>query len=396
MISLFRGLIVGALIVGVAALCGAPAQVGAQDKKDAKDAKDKARDDLESKKVGIGTSDGLSLNGYFFPGVTVDKQRPDAVIMVPTPGSKVNDAWIGLAQDLSKKNFSVLLMDWRGCGMNGPDGIGAGVRVIDDKDKFWKERYNAELLMKSQKTAIETKGLAYDKFRNASDSRARYMDFALMNDLFAGRFYLDKMSDAGKCNTNRTWIITEKDGGQVALAFIAAEFQRNTKYDPKTNPFDTNLQYKSAGKDYAGIVALSYSANNASANLISRNAMPTTGANEYVKDGRNHIADRLAMVFLCNKKEGPGTAKSLLSGTEDELKKRYKYLKEFDIKAAAAVSGISMIDPMDSFGVKKYIEDALVAISKNQPFGKDPTERDASKMLSAPRYPVEQFTMKKN
>src|SRR5690242_2016489 len=98
--SLFRGLFVGALIAGLAALCGAPAQVGAQDKKDAKDGKNKG--DIKDFLVGVGTSDGLSLNAYFFPGVTIDKQRPDAVIMVPAPGSKINEAWISLAQELSK------------------------------------------------------------------------------------------------------------------------------------------------------------------------------------------------------------------------------------------------------------------------------------------------------
>src|SRR5262245_30309343 len=98
MISRLRSLFVGALIGGVAVLCGSSGQLGAQDKKDTKDAKDKDKDDLRNRVVGVGTSDGLSLNGYFFQGVTVEKQRPDAVIMVPAPGSKVNEAWISLAQ----------------------------------------------------------------------------------------------------------------------------------------------------------------------------------------------------------------------------------------------------------------------------------------------------------
>jgi hypothetical protein len=401
MISLFRGLFVGALIAGLAVLCGSPGLVGAQDKKDTKDAKDKAKDDIGDKRVGVGTSDGLSLNGYFFQGVTVEKQRPDAVIMVPAPGSKINEAWISLAQVLSKKNFSVLLMDWRGCGLNGPDGIGAGARIIDDTNKFWKERYNGELLMKAQKSTIESKGLAYDKIKNAQDTRIRYSDFMLMNDLLAARFFLDKQNDAGKCNTSRTWIISEKEGAHVAMAFIAAEFQRNTKYDPKINIFDTSLQFKSAGKDYAGIVALSYSGGNQSASRVFLNAMPTSGANEYVKDGRNHMTDRLAMVLLFNKKETSSNSKSLtasvgVTGTEDEMKRRFKYLKEFESKAAATLTGISLIDPMDSLGVKKYIEDALVGISKSQPFNKDPTERDASKMLNIPRFPIEAFTLRKN
>lgn len=407
MLTLYRGFLAGLLIAGLVGLCAVPPDLGAQDKK--KDAKDKDKDkgkgdDIKDRLVGVGSSDGLSLNGYWFQGVAIEKQRPDAVIMIPAPGSKINDAWISLATDLSKKNFSVLLMDWRGCGLNGPDGVGAGARIIEDNAKFWNDAYNGGLLLRSFKTQIETKGLDYQKLKNVSDARRRYSDFMLMNDLLAARFFLDKQNDSGKCNTNRTWIISEKDGAHVALAFIAAEFQRNTKYDPKINIFDTQVQFKSAGKDYAGIVALSYNGAagtpaTSTASLVYKNAMGAT-VNQYVKDGRNHLEDRLAMVMMFNKKEGASTSKSLINsvgvaGTEDEMKKKYKYLKEFDIKAAKPIAGIDLIDPMDSFGAKKFVVDAMVGISKAQPFNKDPMDRDAGKMVNVPRFWVEGFTARK-
>ena len=77
--------------------------------------------------------------------------------MFPAPGNKVTDAWIGLAKELSEKNFSVLLFDWRGCGMNAADT--AGHRILADKNLFWQETYNQRLL-KPQR-AYEDKGLDY-------------------------------------------------------------------------------------------------------------------------------------------------------------------------------------------------------------------------------------------
>lgn len=390
MISLFRALFAGALIIGLAAFGIGPGQLGAQDKKDAKD---KGKDDVKEKIIGFGTSDGLALKGFFFQGATIDKQKPDAVIMVPAPGSKINDAWLALAKALSEKNFSVLLFDWRGCGLNGPEGSGSA--IIEDKQKFWDEQYNGRMLSGADKkpsATIEAKGLDYKKLITASDNRGRYRDFMFANDLLAARFFLDKQNDGGKCNTNRVWIISEKDGASFGMAFIAAEFQRNTIYKPSGNVFDLAGQFEPAGKDYVGIMALSY-ATSPDAARIMRNALPTTGANGRVKTARENLSDRLAMV-LVNKKGEAGAAKALLSSvgaptTEDAMKAKFKYLKELEFKANA--SGIGMIDPMDSFKVKEYVVTAMVEISKKQPFGKEPTDREAAKILTAPRFAAEMF-----
>ena len=58
-----------------------------------------------------------------------------------------------------------------------------------------------------------------------------------MYDLMAARFALDKLNDANQCNTNRIWLISEGAGSYLALAWIAAEAQRNSTY-VKGNRFD--------------------------------------------------------------------------------------------------------------------------------------------------------------
>jgi len=89
MLSLYRGLVAGILLAGLAALCMDPANVGAQDKKGKT-----AKEEVAERGVGITTSDGLSLKGYWFQGTAIEKNNPDAVIMVPAPGNKINDSWI--------------------------------------------------------------------------------------------------------------------------------------------------------------------------------------------------------------------------------------------------------------------------------------------------------------
>ena len=395
MLSLYRGLVAGLLVAGLAALCMDPATVGAQDTKGPKGKT--AKEEVAERGISVATSDGLTLKGYWFQGVGLDKNRPDAVIMVPAPGSKINDSWIWLAKALSEKNFSVLLFDWRGCGLNGPEGSGVG--ILEDKKSFWEEVYNGSLL-KSQRVNIDKKGLDYSKISTATDGRGHYRNFMYMNDLQGARFFLDQYNDDKRCNSNRTWIISEKEGSQLGLAFMAAEFQRNTIYDPKNNFLDFNKQFRSAGKDYVGMMSLSYSTTgpvSQTAAKIFANALPSQGANEAVLDAKNHLKDQLAMVLMY-KKGNDGPSRALLNSvgatTTDAaaLKAMYKYPKEFDIKAMKQISGIDLIDPTDSFKVKAYVIEAMVEISKKHPIGKVPTDREASKMLRAPRFPVDKFT----
>jgi hypothetical protein len=396
--SLLRGLAGALLILGLTALTMGPADLAAQAKKDTKDPKaappkvDPKKDEARDKTVGISTSDGLSLNAYWFQGQALEKNPPDAVLMFPAPGDKVNDAWIGLAQELSKKNFSVLLLDWRGCGMNS--SATAGQRIFADKDVFWREPYNDRIL--KPHATFENKGLDYKTIVKMTDGTLRYRDF-LFNDLSAARFYLDRQNDNGKCNSGRIWIVTEKDGGPTGLAYIASEMGVNRMYDPRPNVGNTQFQFRSGGKDFVGLTVLSYATGNPSAGPVFRNAMNELSGKPLGREAQDHLEHRLAMVMIHGKKEGAGNSRSAFSmvglgsgGDEDSLKKNFKYLKEIDnSKQAKVVTGIDLIDPMDSFGVQKTIVDSMQGISKVLPTNKDRLDREANKMTLPLRFRAE-------
>jgi hypothetical protein len=398
MLSLSRSLPAALVVAGLAIFATSPTTVRAQAKKDAKKDPPPAAKPEEKKNppkpegkddgdpVAFATSDGLSLKGYWFQGVGIEKRRPDAVMMFPAPGSKVTDAWIELAKALSKKNYSVLLFDWRGCGMNGVD---AGARIFENTEAFWREQYNSVVLKDRQRT-IEEKGLEYARLVDASKTNLRYRDF-LPNDLMGARFYLDRMSDNGRCNTNRVWIVSEKDGAGMGLAFIAYEFHRNSIFAPVRTP-GVEVPFKSAGKDYAGLVALSYADTNPTARAVYRNALNTAP-----KEARDHLESRLALILVNSKKEGPTHSKNLIGqlgvSTSDEkkMKDNFKYLRDVDTKDKD-IKGIGMLDNQDTFKLKDTVLDTMVGVSKAQPFGNDATDRQANKMTVPPRFPAELFS----
>jgi hypothetical protein len=404
--TLFRGLAGALLILGVAALGTGPDGLSAQDKKKAVPGKDPKtpvapapapggnalNKDAKDRTVAFKTSDGLALNGYWFQGTAADKNPPDAVMMFPTPGGKVTDAWIGLAKALSEKNFSVLLFDWRGCGLNAAET--AGQRVIDSRELFWKETYNQRMLENSRRQ-IEEKGLSYVTLAGKVSGNLRYRDF-LFNDLLAARFFLDKQNDNGKCNSSRIWIVTEKDGGHMGLAFIASEFPRNSIYDPNVQIGALGRQFNSGGKDFVGLTVLSYAGNNPSASAVFTNAFKNMGG-DLAREARDHLERRMAMILVHGKKEGAAASNSLLrqvgvGGTADELKNLYKYVREMDnSKAGGTLSGVGLIDPMDSFGAQKTIVETMIGVSKVLPTGKDKLEREANKIIWTPRFEVEKL-----
>ncbi len=388
----FRSLAAGALAFGLVALAAGPSELFAQAKKDDKKGDLKKDDKKDPKKdakadpinagktdviASFGTSDGLALRRRWY---SAGKASADAVLMFPAPGSPVNDGWIGLAEQLQKKGFSVFLFDWRGVGMNG---IERGERLIANSSAFEKDPFN---MMHAPRTAV-AKGLDYSKF-----SAGRYKDY-LFNDLQAARFALDKQNDAGQCNTNRIWIVSEGQGVSMGLAFIAAERDRSSVY-PKENRFDQTT-FTPASLDYAGVVSLSYDSN-PTANTIMRNALPNAG--KYVKETNDHLDRRVAMVMVHGKKEGATKSRGALAkyvnpNDEADMKKKFKYLKEFDNSAAAkATTGMGLIPEGDTFGVQAYILTAMSDISKDkQDFGKEPTKRNADNLQIPPRFELTKY-----
>jgi hypothetical protein len=383
--SLHRRVAASVIVLCVAVLATDPADLKAQGKKDSAPAK------KDENAVEIATSDGLRLNALWYPGSGADKNPPDAVLMFPAPGNKVTDSWIALAKALSEKSFSVLLMDWRGCGMNAADT--AGARIINDKDVFWKEQYNQKLLKSSQKS-IETKGLDYKVLKGKAEGAWHYTDF-MMNDLLAARFYLDKQNDDGKCNSGRIWLVTEKDGGQIALGFIAAELMRESIYTKNPNQFVPGRQFRSAGLDFVGVTCLSWGGKNPTGEAFYTNGLSRL-ARPAQREATDYFQHRLAMILMYGWKEGPNPSRGALAALgadasdPDALKKDNKLVIEINnSKAPGAAAGIGLIDSTDSFGAKTEVRKAMVEIGKAISTKRQPVDRDANKVQVIPRIAAE-------
>ena len=382
MLSLRRRFVLGVLALAGMTCLAIPGTVSSQDKKT----------DVPDTVLSFPTSDGLALGSMWFP--PKDKPNADVLLMFPRPGSAVNKNWISLAEGFQAKGFAVLLFDFRGCGMNGPvpnpkskDPLpdpfylkGRGERIVTDVSQFFNEPFNAGL----NRNTVEKSGLNYKTFSD------RQRD-AIYNDLQAARFFIDRKSDARVCNANRIWILTEKEGYQVAMGFIALEAFRNTIF-PEQN-FAAKIDPTKAAKDYAGIIALSPNENFAIAGLLINRYLKNLTSID-TKTAVEHIERRMAIIALHGKSEGPGKSKQVINrwvtGSEEELKRKFKYIFEFDnSKMKGTPTGMDLIDATDSLGVKAKIIDHVTTVAKvGQDFGKDETKRNAAETKLIPRSPL--------
>ena len=348
------------------------------------------KDEVPDTVLSFPTSDGVALGGMWYP--PKDKPNADVVMMFPRPGGAINKNWIAVAEALKEKGFAVLLFDFRGCGMNGPapkakepipDPFylkGRGERIITDVSQFFKEPFNTGL----NKTSVEKSGLNYKTFND------RQKD-AVFNDLQAARFFIDRKSDARVCNANRIWMLTEKEGYQLALGFISWEAYRNTIF-PEQN-LAAKVDPTKAAKDYAGIVAFSPNENFAVATLQINKNLKNLGLLD-CKTAVEHIERRMAIVCIHGKSEGPGKSKTVVNrwvtGGEEELRRKFKYFHEFDnTKMKGTPIGLDMIDATDSLGITNKLVEQLSNIAKvGQDFGKDETKRNAAETKLIPRSPL--------
>jgi hypothetical protein len=384
----YRGLAAGACALGLVVLAADPGDLSAQPKKDIKVDPKKTDPKKDEKKGPIveekgktdvvgsfATQDGLGIRRYWF---TAGKGSADTVLMFPAPGKKVTDSWINLGKALQKEGFSVMLFDWRGCGMSGPE---RGERILVKQDTF-----ENDLMYKHAPKSITTKGLDWNQMSG------RFKD-TILYDLMGARFALDKQNDAAQCNTNRIWLISEGAGAQLAMAWIAVESQRNTSY-VRANRFDDQPPtYTPASLDYVGVVSLSYSPTSPLASDVYRNGVPNSG--KYTKETNEHFDRRVAMVMVHGKKEGPSASKSMLgkyvnTGNEDEMRKRFKYLKEIDT-STTNLQGIGLIPDKDPFGTQAYIVKAMTEIRDKNDAGKERRQRDADKYGDVPMFEIGKF-----
>jgi hypothetical protein len=187
----------------------------------------------------IKTVDGLNLWAKWYVGGK--NQNSDTVILVHGYGSDpTKSGWEPLAKNLQKEGYSVLLFDLRGHGRS------ADFKVFDDKDAFTNFKffpYNR--LSGATKTSKDLKKESFSP---------KYYPY-LVNDLSAVRRFVDSKHDIPENNSNRIFIITEKDSCPLVMFWIATEFARQG--DGASVP-GAIPQKHVAGKDIAGVVFLSW------------------------------------------------------------------------------------------------------------------------------------------
>ncbi|MEZ6138933.1 MAG: hypothetical protein R3B84_00035 [Zavarzinella sp.] len=369
----------------------------AQDKKDPP----KVLQNDKGEKVGIKTNDGLSLGGLWFPASSKEEKRnkePDAVIMMPDFGHEVYSKhqgwdmrWVNMAEKISQKGFGVLLFDWRGHGMSGPD-IGTRIftgqrQTLFEKDLANRNQWGAAV------TTIDAIDCKYFK--------PNYWPF-LFNDLAAARYYLDQKNDNQAVNSGRIWIVTEGRAAHFASGFIASEFRRNSVYTP--NNLTAVANSEPAGVDYAGLVALSFNISASTPKYTPNAAAMTTkaasstfnynhrvgSADPYHQRCVNHMNDRLAALLIYAEKDtvGKNTSNQIMNrlhqfrGTpkqiEAERKERFKWVES--VKGAKNLTGIDLIS--DDLGTMQLIETFMEKAPEAQALGKNILERNAKEAPS--------------
>jgi hypothetical protein len=384
--SLTRGLLGACLAFGLAVVLG-PSHSVAQAKKDDKKMDKKEEEKKDDKKkdekkkysvITVNTFDGVLLGGYWFPSSSTDSKKngenADAVIMVPAPKSDLSKGeWLALAESISSQGFAVLAFDWRG---HGQSGVVKGTQVFDNRTFFEDNPYNRYQF--GQTLVAKASVLDQSKFK------AAYWDM-LLTDLTAARGFIDSKNDAKQCNAGRIWIVSEKDGAHIALSFIAAEFYRNS-FRIKAGGI-TAPEQRYAGLDYAGLVAISYSNSSgplaAKSNKIYRSLLfPERDLDpNRTRAAKDHFAERLACLFINGDKVTDATAfsssQSLINSWVNNPKKQdeqFKWVRE--VKDAKKLTGISLVDPMNTLNTKETITKYFQIVSDKQAAGKKWLERN--------------------
>ncbi len=392
MLNVFRFGAALCLLFGLAFLV-TDSQVTGQDKKDEKkDDKDKEKpyDD-----VSCLSSDGVEIRAQFYKA---KKGSADCIIMMPEPragNSFVKGEWTTLAEDLQKKGFSVLLFDWRGIGKSGPESRGSA--LISDPANFRAEPFNFKHLLNNGNLGVDKVKLDFAKF--PTDYKEKF----IINDLAAVKRFLDTKNNAKEVNSGRTWIISEGKGAGLALAFITAEFRRNSVKQKEDqglidiiDPLKPPPEFVPSGKDYAGMIALSYNISASSKTMLDK------GAYFYkpykvgeVKYNPYEYLQRDFPILLIQGENKDGLAgtsgNSLLDSFVPNKKERDDKLKYIRIiKGSKDLTGGDLLDKNGTLETKEKIMQFLEQCLKKNPGGKDADDRDVRRSV-VPRVPIEKY-----
>lgn len=195
----------------------------------------------KSKEVSFETIDKVDLKGTFYPSAGGNKP-PCILFLHEIGGNRQKGGWDDLAKKLQNKGFAVLSFDFR--GHNDSTTVDANV--------FWNTASNGKVFRP---------GTGKDKISYADvlKSRASSYHLMLVNDIAAAKRYLDKLNDAGDCNTSNLILIGAKEGAALGSFWMSKEFIRPHMIPNPLNPYFSIQDPKQPfeGDDLAGAVWLS-------------------------------------------------------------------------------------------------------------------------------------------
>ncbi len=152
------------------------------------------------------TFDKVEIHGMFYPS---DKgaKAPCAILLHEVGGHSEKEGWNDLAKKLVKeKGMAVLTFDFRGHGDS----------VNIDPDFFWQDPVNKTL------KGYRPGGKRKDQIHSRDFVSALHYA-TLVNDIAAAKYYLERKSDAGECNSGNIVVIGAESGAALGALWIYAE-----------------------------------------------------------------------------------------------------------------------------------------------------------------------------
>jgi hypothetical protein len=300
----------------------------------------------EPETVGVDTPDGLRLAGTWYRGD--GGKDSDCVLLLHNYGAKYSSntpEWENLALALQKEGFSVLKFDLRGHGnaRNNPKTVN-----VPKDFAMWKFNEKAGVGRLHPDNPPKSLVLNVDKFQPS------YYPY-LINDIAAGRYFLDKRNDQGQCNSGRINVICDRQICPLAMYWLAIEFTRNGKYKQNINDFAAPKH--DAGTDIMSMICLSYQ---------EHGTLPWTFINKQANgDMMAGIKNKVSVLLVDNEKADKAGG----VGGSNEWFKRWGILgkkSDTDIRKyvmavpkSESLSGIDLLSAKKQLGVETEIIEFL-------------------------------------
>ncbi len=306
----------------------------------------RAVDAADSNRVNFDTSDGVKLQGYYYP--SKEGRKGPAVLMLHNfntrkGGTALDDGWDALAKALAEKGYAVLAFDFRGHG---------GSTTVTKE--FWNFRHNQRVKGFTGNPAKLPTTIAFTDFQPS------YYNYFVL-DIVAARAYLDGQNDAGDLNVSQLIVIGAGEGATLGAMWMASEWHRHRATPPPglagLAPLARyTLDKDSEGIDQACAVWLSISP------TLANNPKPVVSWLKKIGGTEN----KLPMVFIYGDKDESANkyAGNALTNIVPGYKRGPNTNKDFQFTGEKPIpdtklSGSALLDPQldtTKFIIESYVD----------------------------------------